>query len=79
MTALAGLDTPSRRYSLSDLYDADRRTVDPQAHSLAERLIIPHPLTNVGYADGLLACTHARHHSGPGCTDQPFTTRASTP
>lgn len=37
---------------LSDLYDADRRTRDPQAARLASEMFIPHPLEGVTYADG---------------------------
>lgn len=47
-------------FRLSDLYDADRRTTDPVARSLAATMTIPHPLPGVAYADGVY-----RGHSGP--------------
>ena len=48
---------------LSDLYDADRRTIDPAVRDLAAKMPIPHPLHNVAYADGMIACTHAKKHA----------------
>lgn len=48
---------------LSDLYDADRRTRDPQVRELAARQAIPHPLRSVQYADGIKPCTHAKKHA----------------
>lgn len=39
--------------SLSDLYDADRRTVDLEVHRMAADVPIPHPLIGVEYADGV--------------------------
>ena len=50
---------------LSDLYDADRRTRDPEVRELAARQTIPHPLRGVQYADGIKPCTHAKRHA-PG-------------
>lgn len=47
---------------LSDLYDADRHTRDPQVRQLATQMTIPHPLNNVAYADGISPCRHARKH-----------------
>lgn len=47
--------------TLSDLYDADRRTRDPKIRELAGRPI-PHPLNNVQYADGVSKCRHAKKH-----------------
>lgn len=49
-------------FTLSDLYDADLRTTEPVAQDVAAELRIPHPLKNVAYADGMLACTHAKRH-----------------
>lgn len=46
--------------SLADLYDGDRRTRDRQVSDLAARVVIPHPLHGVQYADGRDTCTHAR-------------------
>jgi hypothetical protein len=50
-------------FTLSDLYDADLRAAEPVARNLAAELTIPHPLNNVAYADGMLACTHAKRHT----------------
>lgn len=56
------------RYSLTDLYDADRRTKDATARRLATGGLIPHPLINVQYADAISICTHAkRHRPGQFC------------
>lgn len=49
-------------YVLSDLYDADRRVTDPTVRRLSQQQIIPHPLGNVRYADGMFRCTHAKKH-----------------
>lgn len=38
--------------TLSDLYDADRRTTDPEVWALAAQTLIPHPLSGLTYADG---------------------------
>ena len=38
--------------TLSDLYDADRRTTDPVVAHLADTVRVPHPLHGVTYADG---------------------------
>lgn len=54
--------------TLSDLYDADRRTRDPEVRELAGRKTIPHPLRGVQYADGIKPCTHAKKHvDGVNC------------
>jgi hypothetical protein len=55
-------NTPVR---LVDLYDADRRATDPQVHRLANDTLIPHPLRNVQYTDGMRPCTHAKRHTDP--------------
>ncbi len=39
--------------TLSDLYDGDLRTNSPTVAHLATRVMIPHPLPGVTYADGL--------------------------
>lgn len=39
--------------TLSDLYNADQRTRDPEIRELTEKNLIPHPLNNVQYADGI--------------------------
>lgn len=51
--------------TLSDLYDADARRRDPEVRRLAEVVEVPHPLHGVRYADGALACTHARRCTTP--------------
>lgn len=48
--------------TLSELYDADKRTRDPQIRALAAKRPIPHPLNNVQYADGISRCRHATTH-----------------
>ena len=48
---------------LSDLYDADKRTRDPEVRRLAGTRTIPHPLNNVQYADGISRCRHAKKHT----------------
>lgn len=50
--------------TLADLYDADKRTTDPQVADAAASVRIPHPLRGVRYADGIELCTHGRRH-GP--------------
>lgn len=47
---------------LADLYNADKRTRDPQIRELAAKNTIPHPLNNVQYADGISHCRHAKKH-----------------
>lgn len=42
------------RLTLSNVYDADRRTTDPRALEVAARMPVPHPLRGVAYADGTL-------------------------
>jgi len=37
---------------LADLYDADQRTRNAEVRSAASNYRIPHPLSNVQYADG---------------------------
>ena len=44
---------------LSDLYDADKRTRDPEVARLAAEVHIPHPLYEVRYGDGILRDTTA--------------------
>ena len=39
---------------LGDLYDADRRTRDPETARLAAGVLIPHPLHEVQYGDGFI-------------------------
>lgn len=48
--------------TLSDLYEADQRTRDPKIRELADKSLIPHPLNNVRYGDGISKCRHARKH-----------------
>ncbi|MUU73404.1 hypothetical protein [Pseudarthrobacter sp. GA104] len=48
--------------TLSDLYNADQRTRDPQIRELTKKNLIPHPLNNVQYADGISKCRHGRKH-----------------
>lgn len=48
-----------------DLYDADRRTTDPEVRRLANDMPIPHPLRMVQYGDGIRPCTHAKRHTDP--------------
>lgn len=48
--------------TLCDLYDAEQRTRDPKIHEVASTSLIPHPLNNVAYADGVSRCRHARTH-----------------
>lgn len=38
--------------TLSDVYDPDARATSPIIASLAERVLVPHPLDGVAYADG---------------------------
>lgn len=47
---------------LAELYDADKRTRDPQIRELAAKITIPHPLNNVQYADGISHCRHEKRH-----------------
>lgn len=49
-------------YSLAALYDGDRRTKDPVAAEAAGRLRVPHPLSDVQYADGRSSAHAGRHH-----------------
>lgn len=53
--------------SLSDLYDADQRAKWPGLRALCAVFNVPHPLTDVQYADGKLACTHAKRHDEGRC------------
>lgn len=51
---------------LSDLYDADRRVIDPLVARLTEHQLIPHPLHGVVYGDGVAdPCNHARRCGWP--------------
>lgn len=50
--------------NLSTLYDADARTRVPQVRDLARRVLIPHPLHGVIYANGADWCTHAKRCPG---------------
>ena len=57
--------------TLSDLYDADKRTRDAVVQRLASTSTIPHPLNNVQYADGISPCRHAKkHQSGQVCNQE---------
>ena len=48
---------------LSDMYDADKRITDEQVRRVAESgWLVPHPLNNVQYADGISVCRHAKKH-----------------
>jgi len=47
---------------LADLYDADFRAKNVEAHRLAAESTIPHPLNNVEYADAVSPCRHAKRH-----------------
>lgn len=51
--------------TLTTLYDADRRTADPDVAHLAASVHIPHPLHGIPYADGVDRCTHARRCTTP--------------
>lgn len=46
--------------SPSDLYDADQRSTNDQVRQVATTYLIPHPLNNVQYADGISRCRHAK-------------------
>lgn len=50
---------------LADLYDADKRSRDPLIARLAERHRIPHPLSNVTYADGTAPWNAGREVRSP--------------
>jgi len=63
MSADNSADNAESTFTLSALYDADLRAAGPVTRDLAARLAVPHPLKNVAYADGMLACTHAKRHS----------------
>ena len=47
---------------LSDFYDGDARRTNPAVRDLAAKIRIPHPLSNVQYADGIHRCTHSKNH-----------------
>lgn len=50
--------------TLANLYDADLRRTNPLIGQLAAGRLIPHPLRNVEYADGVfMPCTHAKKHA----------------
>lgn len=52
----------------SDLYDADKRTLDPEVAGAAAEQPIPHPLNNIVYAapggrgTAISPCRHAKRH-----------------
>ena len=50
--------------TLSDLYDPDLRSTEPQIATRAAQYRVPHPLTGVAYADGVY--TAATDQSQPG-------------
>ena len=59
------LNDAAQRWTLRDLWDADRRLALPALARLAGTFHVPHPLNGVLYADGMLPCTHAKAHA-PG-------------
>lgn len=67
-------------YRLSDFYDADLRAKDPAAMQFAAEQMIPHPLNNVQYADGISQCRHAkRHKQHQACRQEPHLTPGAAP
>lgn len=64
---------------LAELYNADKRTGDPQIRGLAEKITIPHPLNNVQYSDGISSCRHAKRHQRFGHCPQKIHADESTP
>lgn len=50
---------------LADLYDADKRTRDPEVRAAAGNYRIPHPLSSVKYADGTAPRTAGRDIHSP--------------
>ena len=50
---------------LSDLYNADKRTRDPEVRSAASNFRIPHPLPRVKYADGTAPSSAGREVRSP--------------
>lgn len=57
-----------KTYQLSDFYDADARATGLRLQRLAAKTLVPHPLREVQYGDGIKHCTHARKHvNGVNC------------
>ena len=50
---------------LADLYNADKRTRDELVRETASNYRIPHPLTRVQYADGLVPYNAGREVRSP--------------
>jgi hypothetical protein len=50
---------------LADLYDADKRTRDPEVLKAASNFRIPHPLPRVKYADGTAPSSAGREVRSP--------------
>lgn len=50
---------------LADLYNADKRTRDPEVRSAASNYRIPHPLPRVKYADGTAPSSAGREVRSP--------------
>jgi len=50
---------------LADLYNADKRTRDPEVRAAAANFRIPHPLASVQYADGKAPATAGRDAHSP--------------
>lgn len=50
---------------LADLYDADKRTRNPEVLDAASKYRIPHPLSSVKYADGTAPATAGRDIHSP--------------
>lgn len=50
---------------LADLYDADKRTRDPEVRDAAGNFRIPHPLPRVTYADGTAPSSAGREVRSP--------------
>lgn len=48
-----------------DLYDADKRTRDPDIARIAAKYRIPHPLSNVVYGDGKAPANAGREVRSP--------------
>jgi hypothetical protein len=50
---------------LADLYNADKRTCDPEVRKVANNFRIPHPLPRVQYADGISSASAGREVRSP--------------
>lgn len=50
---------------LADLYNADKRTRDPEVRDTAGNYRIPHPLSRVQYADGTAPYSAGREVHSP--------------